>query len=305
MPEVRVATYNLYLGADLSLVFLVEDEEQLRERTAEVHRQLRATDSASRAGAVAGLLVRERVDLVGLQEVTRWTAGGEVCSDHLAELTAALAGLGEPYDVHAVNAGFGGSGQVAEGVEMTVAGCNAILRRRSSAVEVVAESTGTFTDALRVPTLPGHDVPIVRGWSRVDLHVGGAPLAFVNTHTEAYDARVRAAQRDEMLASLGPGPVVVVGDFNAVPEEVGMPAGFVDAWVAAGDGTDGFTCGQAPDLANSTSSLGQRIDYVWVRDAAVTSCRLVGHESADRTEGGLWPSDHAGVVAAVEVAAPG
>ena len=65
---------------------------------------------------------------------------------------------------------------------------------------------------------------------------------------------------------------------------------------------DGFTCGQAADLANETSTLGERIDYVWVRGARVTAARVVGDREGDRsTPHRLWPSDHAGVVADLEV----
>jgi endonuclease/exonuclease/phosphatase (EEP) superfamily protein YafD len=93
---------------------------------------------------------------------------------------------------------------------------------------------------------------------------------------------------------------VVVGDFNAAPASVGMPAGFKDAWVAGGDGGPGHTCGQAPDLTNPETLLAERIDYVWVRGADVEGCRLVGHLDSDRTtDAGLWPSDHAGVVCAL------
>jgi exonuclease III len=78
-----------------------------------------------------------------------------------------------------------------------------------------------------------------------------------------------------------------------------MPAPYVDAWLAAGGDRDGgFTCGQAPDLANARSTLRSRIDYVWVRGPEVRWCRLIGDAAVDRTvDGSLWPSDHAGVVA--------
>ena len=62
-----------------------------------------------------------------------------------------------------------------------------------------------------------------------------------------------------------------------------------------------FTCGQGPVLDNPVSKLDERIDYVFVRDADVRECRVVGDQPEDRTRpGGLWPSDHAGVVARLE-----
>jgi hypothetical protein len=80
---------------------------------------------------------------------------------------------------------------------------------------------------------------------------------------------------------------------------VGIPAPYADAWTAAGhDPVGGATCGQAADLANRTSRLHERIDYVFVRDLTVLDCRVVGATPEERTSPGLlWPSDHAGVVA--------
>jgi endonuclease/exonuclease/phosphatase family metal-dependent hydrolase len=126
-------------------------------------------------------------------------------------------------------------------------------------------------------------------------------VVVVNSHTEAYDDLSRDAQRDELVALLGdPGcPVVVLGDLNATPDAVGMPAPYVDAWTEAGrDPLAGPTCGQAADLRNRTSSLSQRIDYVFVRDLDVLDAHVVGSDERDRTlPDRLWPSDHAGVVA--------
>jgi endonuclease/exonuclease/phosphatase (EEP) superfamily protein YafD len=91
-------------------------------------------------------------------------------------------------------------------------------------------------------------------------------------------------------------PLVVVGDFNATPEVVGMPAEYVDAWAVAGRDGAGLTSGPNTDLTGD-HALRTRIDYVWVRGADVTDCRVVGGRPQDRTASGLWPSDHAGVVA--------
>ena len=175
--------------------------------------------------------------------------------------------------------------------------------RRDGPVEVVAEATGTYDAGLDVPTgIAGVTFPVARSWGRVDVRVAGRPVRFVNTHTEAYDGPVRDAQRDEVLAANAEvdAPVVLVGDFNARPDVVGVPAGWTDAWTR-GEG-DGFTCGQAPDLANEVSALRERIDYVWVRGAGVLGARTVGDLPGDRTAPhGLWPSDHAGVLADLDL----
>ena len=281
----RVVSYNLYLGVDLSLMFGVP-AEGMDAAVTTLLAQLEVTDFPTRARAIAKLLLDTDADLVGLQEVTTWTRGGEVICDFLPELTAAL---GSSYTVHAVNPNFAGSG-----AGLTIQGSNVTLVR--DGVPVHGEGTGDFDAGLVVPT-PMGEARIARSFGWVDAEVGGREVRFVNTHTEAYDEQVRNSQRDELLAAIGdPGrPVVLVGDFNAEPEYVGMPEHWVDAWVAAG-GAEGYTCGQGPDLRNEVSTLTQRIDYVWARGLEVSDCWLIGADRADRVNG-LWPSDHAGVVA--------
>ena len=309
--RLTVATYNLYLGADLALLFGVSSVDELAGAVAVVREQLERTDFAQRAVAIARLLVREQVDVVGLQEVTRWAtapvsaegAAGpeEVVVDFLPVLVDALAAAGSPYDVHAVNHNFAG-GLPVGGSWMSIQGANAILVRRGGSFTVTAERTGIFATGFAVATgLEGVNFPITRSWGWVEGELDGGRFRFVNTHTEAYDAATRDAQRDELLDAIGdPGcPVAVVGDFNADPSQVGMPAPYADAWTVAGnDPSSGFTCGQEPELANETSGLRERIDYVFVRGTEVEACRLVGEQDGDRTTPGrLWPSDHAGVVA--------
>jgi hypothetical protein len=309
-----VATYNVYLGADLALLFAASTLDELTHRATLVQEQLAATDFAQRACAIAGLLVREGVDVVGLQELSRWGSApilpdgaigpDEPLVEFLPLLLDACAAEGAAYDVHAVNENFAGGLPVGDRW-MSILGANAVLVRRDGSFTVTDERTGTFDAALEMPTgIDGVTFPILRSWGAVDGTVDGRPVQFVVTHTEAYDPVPRDAQRDELVAAIDdPGcPVVVVGDFNARPEAVGMPAPYVDAWRAAGnDPAGGFTCGQGAVLDNPVSKLDERIDYVFVRDADVLDCRVVGDQPEDRScPGGLWPSDHAGVVARLE-----
>jgi endonuclease/exonuclease/phosphatase family metal-dependent hydrolase len=106
--------------------------------------------------------------------------------------------------------------------------------------------------------------------------------------------------------------VVLVGDLNSAPDDtVGAygtfaAAGYVDAWVVARGPEGGFTAGQAELLDNVPSKLDHRIDDVlyqprWVEAVAA---EVLGEELEDRTAAGLWPSDHAGVVATLHLAHP-
>ncbi len=60
----------------------------------------------------------------------------------------------------------------------------------------------------------------------------------------------------------------------------------------------GYTCCQNANLLNPTSLLNERLDLILFRGPfAVSDVVLVGDDPADKTPSGLWPSDHAGVVA--------
>jgi hypothetical protein len=101
---------------------------------------------------------------------------------------------------------------------------------------------------------------------------------------------------------LDPAPLTSYDQFRS--------AGFQDAWLARDDmhHATGFTCCERPDLLNPFPILTKRIDLVLVRPegrAHQSSIRpvditLLGDRPAERSVSGLWPSDHAGVVATLE-----
>jgi len=301
---VSVATYNVYLGADLMKIFAATSPDHLRALAAEVYDDLAATDFSRRArGIVAELGAAGWPDLVGCQEVCLWSAGRPdaaptVRCDFTAELSAAFAEAGAPYGVVASTPNFGGRMPVSPTMYVELQGRD-VSFARSDTVSVTSAISGSFSRRLEVPTaMDGVSFDIVRSWTVVKASVSGLDLEFANTHLEAYDHDVRAAQLAELLGALGAGPAVVVGDFNERPGGLAMPEGWTDAWVAAHGPDAGFTCGQSdPLLRNPTSTLDHRIDYVMVRALAVDDCRLVGHQAP--MPSGLWPSDHAGVVASL------
>jgi endonuclease/exonuclease/phosphatase family metal-dependent hydrolase len=142
---------------------------------------------------------------------------------------------------------------------------------------------------------------------------------FVNTHLEAFSNFYRTAQAFELLS--GPVtttslPVVLAGDLNSAPDDPvfseGSPydginpydvltgSGFVDTWVLLHPQDPGFTCCNEPDLLNPVPTLFQRIDHVLLRDGGTAyRSKVIGVDPANRTADGLWPSDHAGVTAAL------
>jgi endonuclease/exonuclease/phosphatase family metal-dependent hydrolase len=169
-------------------------------------------------------------------------------------------------------------------------------------------TAGTFAARLALPVGPAL-VPVLRGWSTVDVEYRGRAFRFANTHLEAFDPAVRLHQARELAAALAPSPVPVVlaGDLNTLRFDVAdaygvlLGRGFVDAWVGAMGLAPWATAGQAPDLDNDPSRLDHTVDYVLHDRVACVwavpgSGEILGEEPGDRTPSGLWPSDHAGVV---------
>ena len=98
-------------------------------------------------------------------------------------------------------------------------------------------------------------------------------------------------------------PIVLLGDFNTqAPDgaayQLLIDAAYMDTWQGAADGN---TCCQAKDLLNEVSGHIKRIDQIFVcnseSDVTVLMTQTVGDTPSDRLASGLWPSDHAGVVA--------
>jgi endonuclease/exonuclease/phosphatase family metal-dependent hydrolase len=303
--SVSVATYNLYLGADLSLLLGERPRDELATNLAEVERQLFATAFPQRATHIARSLAEREVDLVGLQEVCCWTVSERQVWDFTALLLGSLHEHGVEYETVSEVATFSGEGELPSGgtgLPIHVRGSNVVLRRVGSPVTVTDEGHGLFDEALQVYSFGTRTVAIARGWCGVRCELGGSSFAFIDTHTEAYGPASRNRQRDELMAACDrwDDPLVLVGDFNATPDQVGMPPDLADAWSVNGD-DPGPTCCQGPDLTNEESLLQERIDYVWVRGARVRSAELLGTERSVRDAAGMWPSDHAGVHAVVEL----
>lgn len=146
---------------------------------------------------------------------------------------------------------------------------------------------------------------------------------------------VQAAQASQMLGTMSLFPPVaegarqiVVGDINSSPLDEpfflpmppfpvsqGLPpyqqilqgksvygeqisAPFFDAWELQRGGSPGFTCCELPDLSNAVSMHDQRIDVIFsIPKPAGVKVRVLNTKSRAKTASGLWPSDHATVVA--------
>jgi endonuclease/exonuclease/phosphatase family metal-dependent hydrolase len=143
---------------------------------------------------------------------------------------------------------------------------------------------------------------------RVEVQTPHGPLDFYSTHTSRDDCQLRRVT-ELVRARRGLLPAIVAGDFNT-PESADayadlVGAGFVDAFRAVNPGATGPTSRQQVHDARSTAS--RRIDFVFVVPGAngvprVLEGRVVLDRPRRRADGTtLWPSDHYGVLAVIEI----
>jgi endonuclease/exonuclease/phosphatase family metal-dependent hydrolase len=331
-----VMTRNLYLGADLTPVITAlasGDQAAIVMAATQTWAEVQATRPEERMQAVADEIVAERPAVVGLQEVTRWAtyasfdpttgqAGSpQVRYDFLDLLLEALADRGVNYrEVRGATAENFASPPIpiltATGLgAVSLLDRDVILRRND--VKVSAAHTGQYQNILSFP-LPTGPLPVKRGWGSADVRTKLATFRFVNSHLEAFGIpgfpaeQLRVLQVQELLAaqasitaSDGALPTVYVGDYNSQAPSApaySLLVGSVgtDAWSDANPGDPGPTCCFEADLLSG--ALASRIDLV-VHDERVTAKRaeVIGEEAGDRTPSGLWPADHAGVVARLTV----
>ncbi len=319
-PELTVMTQNLYLGADLTPVLTAPNLGAFLVAVAGLYTIVEASDFSTRAAAIAAEIDRNDVDIIGLQEVAKYTTSGPGAPpslDFLAILLQKLADRGLSFSAAAVgsNANVGPIPLLLCAVP-TVGAClityedrDAILvNNRTRHLDVTAAQSGRYI-AQQSIVGPAGLLSFNRGWVSIDGRLNGERFRFATTHLEIpVYAATQEAQAGEFLA--GPakarGAVIAVGDFNSAADgsetaTYGLLTGRLDDAWAKPKKDPGFTCCQAADLANATSALSLRIDLVLTdghakaRDAA-----LVG-DAPFQGIAPRWPSDHAGLIAAIQI----
>jgi endonuclease/exonuclease/phosphatase family metal-dependent hydrolase len=320
---VSVLSRNLYLGASLSPLFgpSAATPQGLLAAASGMWDQVRRTDYPTRAKGLADEIATLRPALVGLQEVTLYRVGAfgdparatTVRMDFLAILQAELRARGQRYDVVVSQEAFDGelsafdwptaAGGTGGLIDVRLTDRDVILVRRGPETANMSVSNaqgGLFAAALELPIPalgPGARLRIDRGWTSVDVQHRGREFRFINTHLEAFEQQIAAAQTEELLTR-GPAatrmPVVLTGDFNSAPGQAAYgriaDAGFRD--VAVGGAP---TCCYDDDLADPAATLRTRIDLVFVRGPLrFANVARVGVDPF-RTTAPLWASDHAGI----------
>ncbi|WP_149825143.1 endonuclease/exonuclease/phosphatase family protein [Streptomyces tailanensis] len=261
-----------------------------------------------RQKAILAVLRELRPDVVGLQEV--WEEGGE----NLAGWLAGELGM------HWTWGSYGDSalwqrriGDPGVGIGNAVLSRWPVLER-----ETITLPTGETGETGKAPAEDSGRGG--RGALYARLGAPGEPVPFFTAHlssaTEASAVRCRqVATLAEFVAGHRGGtgfPPVVTGDFNAWPDsdEVRLFGGYktapavpgqvlIDAWEYADPAAPSATWDMANPYVAGTFGPSVRVDYIHVAPTGrggpghVRGVRRVGDAPVD----GVWPSDHAAVVA--------
>jgi endonuclease/exonuclease/phosphatase family metal-dependent hydrolase len=310
-PDVSVMSRNLYLGADIIKLVSATDEADQMNQVAALHKTVDQTNFPLRAKRLAREVQLNRPDLIGLQEVARYYRGAAgvhdkqtnsktVLYDWMKILQTELRALGQHYRVAVEQTELDIETASSEGYDLRLKLGNAILVRKGSKVKVTRGFKGIFKHQLTVP-LKDQTVTLKRGYAAVDAKVAGKRFRFIDPHAEAYSDSDANGQFKELLATAAKSKkltTIMAGDFNSSPTRgtaynTVIGAGFWDTGVKAA------TCCQSETLTNATSELtaDNWIDHIVVRPKVKVLRRVIlGTRPTDRI-GGLWPSDHAGLVA--------
>lgn len=326
-----VMTWNLYVGTDLRKLLAGSDEE-LPTAVATLLADIEASRFDARVEAIADAIATVRPDLVGLQEVTLLrlqlpgdyaadpgrTNAGEYHLDFLSLLQEHLAERGVAYD--AVSSISNTDVELpaaldAGSVDVRFTDRDVILAR--SGVETGEVTRRTYDATLTIPLPDGVEFPLTRGYCAVDVDHNGTAFTFVNTHLDSVSVATQLDQVRELVVDLAAldRPIVLVGDFNSPADGSEtvtydlLTQFFTDAYAEAVPGDPGYTCCRQPRLQRRRSKLSKRLDLVLLRGVGpVTAADRVGTDRSDRVSAvvdgehrRLWPSDHAGVVATLQL----
>lgn len=315
-----VMTYNVYVGGSPDGLLGVENLLQVPQEAAKIYNDIIvASDFPGRAAAIAKSIKAYQPHLIGLQEISLIRqqspgdriAGGtvpaeEVVFDFLQILMDALQAEGLNYQVAAQveNLDIELPMFTDTGIDdVRLTDYDMILSRGD--VVTSRPMSGNYTNSFTIEML---GLEVERGYAAVDATIAGVTYRVVTTHleTDRLAQEIRVAQTQELVNMLSNEtlPIILLGDFNTpAPDgqayQILLSAGYMDVWQMDSVGT-GNTCCQADDLSNEMSALFERIDQIFVRNLelpASVMTHTVGDKPSERLASGLWPSDHAGVVA--------
>jgi endonuclease/exonuclease/phosphatase family metal-dependent hydrolase len=251
-----------------------------------------------RLPAIRSVLGAARPDICGLQEV--WLDGDRNLADELAgELGLHAVWVRSPQP---------------ERWHIRLPGCKADIANAILSRWPVAERT-----ELRLPPGRSGDASRTALVCVIDSPHGRVPVATTQLTSAPWDSATRCDQVRTLVEALATRasedhPAIMLGDLNAEPDsdEVRLLCGhktapardrfvLVDAWRYASSTAVPWTWDRRNPHVRSTMEPSSRIDYVLVgpphehRRGSVRSIRRIGATPVR----GVWPSDHAGLLAAL------
>lgn len=330
--SVTVMTRNIYIGADVDVVLSAQNPEEVPILVAQAFQEMISTRFPERALALAKEIAETNPDLIGLQEVSiirkqfpgdvvigGTTPAEDVLFDYLKILKRALRLYGLNYRVAGKikNADLELPMIVSQDplafADIRVTDYDVVLVKGGVRVSNVVEKN--FQAALPIYQM-GIEIP--RGFVAIDARVKGRTYRFANTHIEPFSQDIKLLQTQEFLSYFQNEtlPLILVGDFNTPATHgqaynVIVGQNYVDVWTKnlqpSPNNPNGYTNPHDSDLRNTVIKLDQRIDIIFAKNEYGSTkigpvfAEVVGDELDDKTPTGLWPSDHAGVVATLHM----
>ena len=310
--RLRVMTQNLYVGSFFQELGAAKTLSEIIAAGTLTYNNILATRPAERAVVIADKIAELRPDFVGLEQAAILRTGAlnappatTVTFDLLQSLLQRARGERRALRGRGGKAGCRRRGPTALGFNVRLSLRDALIVR----ADLLEEGHVKLSNLqIRQYIAASSDT---EGYSSIDVTWRGRQFRFVTTHFALVSLAAPQAQELVQTAANTTLPVVLVCDCNANPDNPADPifqnypaylllknAGFVDVFRTARPNDPGFTFGQAENLLNVTSTMSHRIDLVQFRGPfTIEDVQVVGASPADRARLGLWPSDHAGVVA--------
>jgi endonuclease/exonuclease/phosphatase (EEP) superfamily protein YafD len=268
----RVMTYNLYQGSELTHTLAAGSIAALPAAVAADFNDVQASDIPARMAVVAAEIKAARSDLVGLEEAALWRTQSPsnlsvpaktVAYDFVAILLQALRRLGVSYRAAAIveNSDVQAPASFPSGsMDVRLTDRVAVLAR--AGVKVSHVTTRTYRATAKVTVPAGLTIAIKDGFAALDAKRGAREVRFVATHLDALSEPVRTAQASELVSgpAKGRGPTVLVGDFNSATTTAAYAtiasSGIRDTWLQAMPAAPGFACCHNPaDLTAASPAL--------------------------------------------------
>jgi hypothetical protein len=326
--DLRVMTYNVDEGTDYIEVMAAKNAQQFLVAVGQTITQVRATDPRGRMAAVAQQIIAAGPMFVSLQELDQWFTGSYNPStgkcenvtlefDMISDLMRALDAQGGHYTIAKqaqqwaippVPGFIPPNSFVCVGVIDYIA---ILARTDLPKLQWDHAQSQQYVNMLLFPT-PLGVIPFPRAWVSLDANFNGRNFRMIGTHLESADPVIRRKQGEELRT--GPAnislPIVLAMDSNALASPLPQDptyldfllAGYQDVWTEIFPNLPGYTSGQAQFLDNVESQLNTRIDLILTfGPVEAQNIALFGATQSSKTPGGLWPSDHAGVAAQLNV----